>query len=185
MLGSREIQSLFITRWRPHTPDGGAALRNLQNIRALAAFGPVDVVSIGRPESCGPVEGIRNWTHFRIEPRRRRIPGIWIFQANTHPLIRRNHHRSALEHLSRTLAAISYDVAVVEEIALSGYIPVLKAAGIRTVFDAHNVEAVLRHELGQSRGMEAGLLNRLRLRLMHKRLFAAEQRAVLAADHGR
>ena len=44
---SREISSLVVMCRRLDRPHGGAALRNQQNVRALATLGPVDVISVG------------------------------------------------------------------------------------------------------------------------------------------
>ena len=172
------MPSLFVTRWRPDRTDGGAALRNLQNIHALAALGPVDVVSIGGTETESPVPHVRIWRHFEIEARPRQ-PGLWLVAPQAHPLISTHLHRGAAFALAEMTARGGYDVAVVEEIALAGYIPVLRRAGVPVVFDAHNVEGVLRQDIGppakgRARGMKA--------RLLQQRLFAAEGRAIRAAD---
>ncbi len=43
------IKTLFLTRYLPYPPLGGAALRNWQNINIMKAYGPVSVVSICSP----------------------------------------------------------------------------------------------------------------------------------------
>lgn len=165
------MRSLFVTRWAPDRMDGGAALRNMQNLRALAALGPVDVISIGGPEPARAVPGVADWQHFVLPARRPPLPGAWL-SARHHPLIRRHHHAGALAHI-QALPRGRHDLAVVEEIALAGYIAPLRAAGIPVVFDAHNVEARLRADIAAGG---------LRPRIMAHRLAAAEAGAMRAAD---
>ena len=173
------MRSLFITRWGPHRTDGGAPLRNAQNIRALATLGPVDVLSIGgQDEEVGPVPGIADWVHFPRQERRR-IPGAWLAPGR-HPLIDRHMHKKALAYI-RALAPGRYDIAVVEEIALAGYVEPLRAVGIKTVFDAHNVEARLRADIDRASAAD-GPVDRLRQRVQDARLRGIEARAVRAAD---
>lgn len=165
------MRSLFVTRWAPDRTDGGAALRNMQNLRALAALGPVDVVSIGGPESARVAAGVADWRHFVLPAHSPPLPGAWL-AARHHPLIRRHHHAGALAHI-RALPRGRYDIAVVEEIALAGYIAPLRAAGVPVVFDAHNVEARLRADIAAGG---------LRSRIMTHRLGAAEAEAMRTAD---
>ena len=56
----RAMNSVVLTRYRPHPPDSGAALRNWQNIRALGRLGPVDVVTVGVEDRPRPSRGFAN-----------------------------------------------------------------------------------------------------------------------------
>jgi glycosyltransferase involved in cell wall biosynthesis len=171
------MRTLFLTRWRPHRPDGGAQLRNAQNIAALGALGTVDVLSIGREETVGPVEGIGDWHHFRRQPPRG--TRTWLLRPGYHPLADGYRHPAAERQLARLLAERRYDLAVVEEIALARYIAPIRAAGTPVVFDAHNVEARLRADLRPRGGSWRPGLGRS---LLDRRLARIEGRAVGAAD---
>jgi hypothetical protein len=168
------MRSLFVTRWRPHRPDGGAQLRNAQNIAALAGLGDVDVLSIGREETLEPVAGIGVWRHVRRCP-----TGAALLRPGYHPLVDPYRTPEAARCLEGLLAR-GYDLAVIEEISLARHVAPLRAAGIRVVFDAHNVEAQLRADLGA--GAAASWLARLRRRVLSRRLARIERDAVAAAD---
>jgi polysaccharide biosynthesis protein PslH len=172
------MRTLFVTRWRPHLPDGGAPLRNAQNIAAMAALGEVDVLSVGREETAVPVAGIRSWQHF---PRQKRpfLSGSWLLQSGRHPLTEAFRHPGAERHLAALLAERAHDLAVVEEVALAGYIAPIRATGTRVVFDAHNVEARLRADLGRGSG---SWTPRPRQAVLNRRLAAIERAAVRDAD---
>jgi hypothetical protein len=58
------MTSIVVTSYRPHRPTGGAPLRNWQNIKALSAFGPVDVVSVGVDDPPEAVDDVREWVPF-------------------------------------------------------------------------------------------------------------------------
>ncbi len=174
------MRSLFVTRWEPYRKDGGGALRNAQNIAALAGMGPVDVLSIGGPTQAHEVDGINAWTHFERGQPSRGLPGAWFATPSRHPITDRQAHAGAKAHIS-SLAPGTYDVAIVEEIALAGYIAPLKAAGLTTVFDAHNVEARLRQDIGQSTG-RGSLRKRLGRWAYEHRLAQIEAAAVQGAD---
>lgn len=174
------MRSLVITRWGPNRADGGAALRNMQNIRALARLGPVDVLSVGGDETVTAVQDVAAWTHFRrAEGRRGGLP--WVAVPGRHPLTDRYLHPAALRHVA-ALPRGAYDVAVIEEIALAGYVAPLGARGIPVVFDAHNVEARLRADIDQAAGRAGGLAGRVRSWLLDRRLGGVEARAVRAAE---
>ena len=85
--GSGPMKTLFLTRWRPDRPDGGAQLRNRQNIVAMARLAEVDVLSVGLPETVEPVPGIREWRNFEREARRQPFPGAWLLRPGWHPAI--------------------------------------------------------------------------------------------------
>jgi glycosyltransferase involved in cell wall biosynthesis len=176
------MRSLIITRWSPDRSDGGGALRNLQNLRALSALGQVDVLSIGDPdEVVRPVEGVADWVHFpKPELPRIRVPGMWFLNPRQHPLTNSYLHKDALAYIA-ALKRGTYDVALIEEICLAGYMKPLRTAGILTVFDAHNVEARLREDVDQIR-TTANLRYNLRKPFLNARLEKVEGRVVREAD---
>lgn len=172
------MKALFLTRWRPHAPESGAARRNAQNIAAVSGIGEVDVFSIGRREEATTAHGVRAWHHFEAAAWRDGALGM-LLEADYHPLTDAARHPEAERLLVSLLAEEAYDVAVVEELALASHIPSIGAAGVPVVFDAHNVEARLRADL--ARAAPASPRERLKRRVLDARLTAIERRAVGSA----
>jgi len=173
------MKSLVVSRWAPNRTDGGAALRNAQNVNALAALGPVEVVTIGAPATPHPVPGVARWRHFDNNAKSP-VPGAWLF--GRHPIAAPWYSKAAVQALGQSRPG-AVDLAVVEEISLAPYIPVLKAAGLRVVFDAHNVEAALRDDLKQAEaGPNESTATQLKRRMLARRLFDLERKAVTLAD---
>ncbi len=173
------MRVLFVTRWRPHLPDGGAALRNAQNIAALQELAEVDVFSIGRDEDVRPLPNIRHWQH---HPRRavpRQSLASLALNPGRHPLSSAYETPAAHQHFQRLLAENRYDLAIVEELALMAWAKPIRAAGIPLVFDAHNVESLLFAEVAAQR---RGLPARLERALLGRRLGQIERQAVRSAD---
>lgn len=173
------MRVLFVTRWRPHGPDGGAALRNAQNIAALQELAEVDVFSIGRDEVAHPLPGIRHWQHHPRRVLRRHSLASLALHPGQHPLSSPYETPAAQQHFQRLLAENRYDLAVVEELALMAWAKPIRAAGIPLVFDAHNVEALLLAEMPLE---SAGLPGRLERALLARRLRRIERQAVRSAD---
>ncbi|MEM1082948.1 MAG: glycosyltransferase family 4 protein [Verrucomicrobiota bacterium] len=180
----------MLSRFRPDRLAGGAALRNWQNIQGLATLGSVDVLSLGDEDGAnraGDLPGVREWKHFEMASfpvanggRRSRR---WMLQPGCHPSIARYERPEVIEWIRERVASTDYDLAVVEELSLARYIPVLKQAGIRVVFDAHNVEATLRAEMDKaSSERKASLRSRFSNGLLARRLMLEERRAVRESD---
>ena len=177
---SREISSLVVMCRRLDRPHGGAALRNQQNVRALATLGPVDVISVGPADPLAvAVPGVRHYEHVprgesslasRLWSKR------WLVEATAHPMVAALHQPNAIAAIERRLQAASYDVAVVEELALAAFLPQLQHVARVTVFDAHNVESALSGEMAASQ--DAGW----KRRLMDRRLAQAEKYFALRAN---
>ena len=178
---SREISSLVVMCRRLDRPHGGAALRNQQNVRALATLGPVDVISVGPVDP--PAVAVPEVRHYEHVPRRdsgslvsRLWSKRWVFDATAHPMVAALHQPDAIGAVQRRLQAASYDVAVVEELALAAFLPQLQHAARVTVFDAHNVESALSGDMAASQ--HAGW----KRRLMDRRLAQAERYYALRAS---
>lgn len=76
--------------------------------------------------------------------------------------------------LQRRLAREDYQVAVIEELSLARYKPILAQSGCRIIYDAHNVETALRADLAaDARSSNSGLM---------QRLHAEEQGIITQAD---
>jgi glycosyltransferase involved in cell wall biosynthesis len=180
------MTSIVLTRYRPHRPDGGAPLRNWQNIRALASLGPVDVVSVGVEQAAEPVEGIREWTSLSLRQRTqwdRVKAACWLLRPGTFPAVDQNHARHVERWLRQRVAERRYDLAVIEGISVSSYIGVLKRGGCRVVFDAHNAESVYqRAVLSALSGHRPSVARRFKDLILHRRSVAAERRVVRGAD---
>jgi glycosyltransferase involved in cell wall biosynthesis len=184
MSSSAEIRSLVIMCRRLDRAHGGAALRNLQNVRGLARLGPVDVISVGPADPPTPVEGVRRYEHVARTAPANGFPQLWskrwVFDPSAHPMVSALYQESAVAAVRRRLRAAVYDVAVVEELALAKFLPDLKRAGCATIFDAHNLESSLSGDMAAA--MRSGAFAKWRRRLMDRRLAAAEKHYARAAD---
>jgi glycosyltransferase involved in cell wall biosynthesis len=180
------MTSIVLTRYRPHRPDGGAPLRNWQNIRALASLGPVDVVSVGVEEAAEPVEGIREWTPLSLRQRTkwdRLKTACWLLRPGTFPGVDQIHARSVERWLRRRVRQRRYDLAVIEGISVSSYVDVLRRGGCRVVFDAHNAESVYQSAvLSALSGPRPSVARRVKDLILSRRMAAAERSIVGSAD---
>jgi len=185
-MSARALHSLVLA-WHPlHPPQSGAALRNWQNVRALAQLGPVDVVSVG-PGAGGPAPApVRRWHHFdpaRLEPVRGLLEPLlrrsWWVRACRHPWSHALCRPEIVATVRDSIRSGKIDLVVLEEVWFHPYRALAHALGCRTVFDAHNVEGRLRSELAPSTrdGIE-----RLRSRLLLRRTAAIELDLLRQAD---
>ena len=185
----REIRSLVISCWRPYGSQGGAPLRNSQNVTGLRALGPVDVLTIGRHEDPLQPPGVRRWIYFEKEHRQRSLPGSWLLEPDYHPLIDGFYHAGAAAFLEESIAAKAYDLVVIEQIACTSYLPLVKKGGMPVVFDDHNVEAPLRLTLDRQHNGRSGsdlTLQAARRNVRHwihgRRMATLERRALRMPD---
>jgi glycosyltransferase involved in cell wall biosynthesis len=184
------FSTLVLTRFRPDQPTGGAALRNWLNLQCLAGFGPVDVVSIGTDATGGAVAGVRKWQPFaqrRLEQQKscaaRLRSRLWWLQPGRHPSLSNYEHTEVTRWLERRLAECRYTFALVEELSLARYIPVLRRGRCQVIFDAHNVESTLRAELADALvPAQTSLRKKIKTALLNRRMGQAERRAVETAD---
>lgn len=184
MTPSAEIQSLVVMCRRLDRPHGGAALRNLQNVRGLAELGPVDVISVGPSEAPSPVAGVRHYEHIAKQEAMSGVHRLWskrwVFSSAAHPMLNTHYQPSVVAAIRRRFETTSYDVAVVEELGLARYLRELKRGHCLTIFDAHNLESSLSGDMAAS--MDAGLFAKWKRGLMDRQLAAAEKNHALAAD---
>jgi len=180
------LNALVLTRWRPDELSGGAALRSTQNIRALAALGPVDVASVGVDAGAGETHGIRQWTPFpmrRPSVLARLKAGSWPVRPGAYPAMEPYSPRRFSHWLRRATSERHYDVAVIENIMLAPCLRHLKRSGCRVVFDAHNVEGTLHASMTGARpDGRSGAVRSLKHRLRRARISDIERRLVREAD---
>jgi glycosyltransferase involved in cell wall biosynthesis len=148
------------------------------------------VVSIGPKETNEKIEGVRKWKAFswwellfRHSLKEHAKKCLWLMRPGIEPSIDFYRHRAVSDWLAHRLSERHYDVAVIEELFLAGYLPKLKRAGCTVVFDAHNVERMLQTEMDWAR---AGENTRFRRKVgdwvLQRRKGLEEKRAVLEAD---
>jgi glycosyltransferase involved in cell wall biosynthesis len=184
MSDSGEIRSLVVMCRRLDRAHGGAALRNLQNVRALARLGPVDVISVGPSDPAAPVEGVDHYEHIARQASAPALQRLWskrwVVSPTAHPMVSALYQESVVAAIRRRFQSDSYDVAVVEELGLARYLEDLNRGGCVTIFDAHNLESSLSGDMAASQ--RAGLAARWKRSLMDRRLAAAERYFAQAAD---
>lgn len=184
MSSSKEIRSLVVMCRRLDRPFGGAALRNLQNVRGLAKLGPVDVISVGPADPPAPVEGVNHYEHIAKQAGKSAMDRLWskrwVFAPTAHPMVASLYQDSVLAAIRRRFQSVSYDVAVVEELGLARYLTDLKRGGCHTIFDAHNLESSLSGDMAASQ--TSSLPAKWKRQLMDRRLAAAEKFYAQAAD---
>lgn len=174
------MRTLFITRWRPHKPQGGAQMRNAQNIYAASKCGEVDVLSIGvDAEKTESVQYVSNWIHLKVDTQKR--PSKLDFLAPYyHPITQRYKDVHCAEQLKRLLDSQQYDLVIVEELCLASYVEVIQRKGTKVVFDAHNVEAKLRTDIQQS--VSRSIARRFKEKILNWRLLKLEKRVFSHVD---
>jgi glycosyltransferase involved in cell wall biosynthesis len=180
------MNSLVLTRYRPYPPIGGAALRNWQNIQALSRLGRVDVVSVGIDDAGGTVPGVVTWTSFplsRASRLDRARQAAWMSRPGVSPTVDPFNLTAVRAWIHEAASRRRYDVAVIEGIALAAYLPTLKRAVGRVVYDAHNAESALQGHVFEARAAAgAPVTRRLKDLVLQRRLTAAEHRVISGAD---
>ena len=180
------MTSLVLTHYRPDKPTSGAPLRNWQNIRALASFGPVDVVTIGVEDARRPVEGLREWAPFSLSNRSawdRFRKACAPLRPGIHPGIDLYYCSPVSSWLRKRGARGRYDVALIETIALAEYLDDLKQIANRVVFDAHNIESDLQPALEASTFDDSTpMVRRIKQRVLRQRLVSAERWVINGAN---
>ncbi len=145
---------------------GGGDLRVLQAISGLARFARVAAFGLEDGTAEAP-EGVEIWRSSRdrsvTDARSVAATSLrWLREPDGHPYGRFVTETVAGE-LESLLAEFRPDVAIVETLALAGYVDLLEASGSRVVLSAHNVEGALQRELLGSlgRGLPESLAARL------------------------
>jgi polysaccharide biosynthesis protein PslH len=179
------VTSIVLTGYRPYRPLGGAPLRNWQNINALAALGPVDVVTVGVEDTTESLPGVREWVSFSLARRskRERLKNACApLRPGVYPGIDRYYLRAVASWIRSRAAGGRYDVAVIETIALAAYLRDLEHAARRVVFDAHNVESTLSADLSTPSEGTFAAAWQVKNWILQRRLRGAERHVVNRAD---
>jgi len=188
---SRPITTLVLSRFPPHRPKGGAALRNCQNIHALSQLGPVDVVTIGPEAPSIELPFIRSWTSFpapsdpggAIGGMRRLARKVRSLSGYHHPLVSPYYSREIARQLQQRVHNGHHDLIVIEELSLALYAPDLRGGDRRVVFDAHNIESPLRAQIAEKVGhLRGGLLTSLRTKAQLRCLRRIENSVIARSD---
>jgi polysaccharide biosynthesis protein PslH len=149
--------TVVLTARLPYPPQGGADLRNWQNVRALAGAGSVSVLALDRATPPPPCDGIAEWqvTSDRslVEPRPATPAGAfaWLRDPAGHPSDRWFSPITAAE-LAGIVERLAPDAIVLEQLWLHGYVGHLRELGCPIIYDAHNLEGPVHSEVAAARG---------------------------------
>lgn len=184
MTQTNTIQSLVVMCRRLDYRHGGAALRNWQNVQALAELGPVDVVSVGSDDQPAFVTGVRTYQSFSRDNLRAGkglldylIRKRWIISASAHPMLDTHYDTSVARWIHQRIKQYFYNLVVVEELALARYVSTFESQVGVTIFDAHNVESDLHRSITATSVKTAsdGPVRRWRRSHLDRRLVTAER----------
>lgn len=179
------IVSVLLLDRLPFPPTSGMMLRYCQAIEALGRLGPVHLVVITNvPGSAGQLPP--GLTLLRLERRmrkgvRHRLAGLLGSQVKRRlrAVLYDRHVERLRKRVAAVLARTRPALVVVEGPDLAGYLPAPRSAPFKLVYDAHNVEKVLRATLlDPARGDRGpGLSPRL-----HEEVIAGEAALVARSD---
>jgi len=181
------MNTLVLSRFRPGRPDGGAALRNLQNIHGLAQLGRVSVLSLHEDEEkLETFENVHSWKHCRITPAPKRsivqractLLGL-LSGCASHYALSRYFTADGCREIQAMIEKDQCEVVVIEELSLAHYAPFVKNLGCRVIFDAHNVEGILRDEMENHQGSR---FSNWRSRRYGKILYREERKVITMSD---
>ncbi|MBN1867618.1 glycosyltransferase [Candidatus Sumerlaeota bacterium] len=149
------MKVLFVCTRSPWPPNAGAPLRTAGWIRAIASEVDVGVLALTRnaeeeaglesaKESCSFVQGVRAprtlWRRGRDAILSAAMGAPYVVQASAESRMR--------EALRAALRSWRPDIVQAEPIGAAPYLSIAKAAGIATVYSAHNVESRILSGLG-------------------------------------
>ena len=147
-LKTGSLKTLFITRYTPYPPMGGAPLRNWQNINVMKQYGPVAVFSVspGTPQMTAIPE-IELWHFYNTDrelSRRDRLERkLWVVRPDGQPDVDSLYASAAARELKQVLVKFQPELVIFEELWLYRYLKIVKRHACLVIFDNHNVEADL------------------------------------------
>jgi sugar transferase (PEP-CTERM/EpsH1 system associated) len=139
------MKLLFLTPQLPYPPQKGTALRNFHLLRGASARHEVHLLSFAEPEQdpSAPVPGCASVAALPA-PRRGRGRRLHdLLRTRAPDMAQRLASPAFAAALDRVLTRERFDLAQVEGIELARYLPRLRAAGPRLIFDDHNAEYLL------------------------------------------
>jgi len=140
----------------PFPPQGGADLRNWQNVRALAAAGRVGVLGLDRAVPPPACEGVVEWQATSDQalvepPASTAVDALkWLRDPAAHPSDRWYSPIAAAE-LVGMVHRLEPDIVVLEQLWLHRYVGDLRRFGCPVVYDAHNLEGPVHSEVAGTR----------------------------------
>jgi glycosyltransferase involved in cell wall biosynthesis len=144
------------------------------------------VVTVGVEDTSEAIEGVREWVPFSLASRstwNRIKTACSPLRPGIYPGIDLYDSTRVKSWIRDRSSPRSYDVAVVETIALATYLDELKRAARRVVFDAHNIEGVLQPALDAFvSDADARMGEKIKHWLLARRLMSAERRVITGAD---
>ena len=145
------MRTAFLINYPPYPPIGGAPLRNWQNISALRDLGPVCVIGLtvgSESMACLP-DGIEGHGVPVAKQRWRRLARR-LGVAGRPDIGAQFYSTAADREVGRLLASFRPDLTIIEGGWLARYGSCARARSSRLIYDAHNVEAVLRADIASS-----------------------------------
>jgi glycosyltransferase involved in cell wall biosynthesis len=192
------LSAVFFVRDEPYPPLGGAAIRNWRNILACSQHGPVLVICTapGTPRTVCLDDRItvkyygsgRTWPLSDAAASR-----LGKRSRTAYSLLTRSISDKLLCRLIREdILSFQPTLAIFEEYKCAELLPSIAGLPITTVYDAHNVEAVLQRSLTGGRLWTTTWISRAGRTILHERRLAStvdqiwvcsELEKVHAAEH--
>jgi polysaccharide biosynthesis protein PslH len=183
------LESLVVTRLALHPPAGGAPLRVSQMINALSRIGPVGVFTVApEQQALEPHPSASSWVHIsrsrgggrdliRRVARALRCRS-WFLAPRGHATAAALHSPQAAATLRGIVADRNPELILIEELWLYPYLRTLAGSRAKVVYDAHNVEGLLRESLVGSKDSK----QRSRDTLLSTRTRRAERQLCQSVD---
>ncbi|MCS6910791.1 MAG: glycosyltransferase [Anaerolineales bacterium] len=177
---------LFLTPQPPYPPRQGTAIRNWGLIKHLSARHTLSLLTFAEDDQ-SVAEPLRNACRRVVvvpTPRRTRLDRLRTLLSPRPDLAERLASTEYARALNDLLREEKFDFVHVEGLELARYLPMLSAAGVRVIYDAHNAEYVLQQrafktDLHRLRRWPAALYSLIQWPRL-KRFEAATLRAVHA-----
>jgi glycosyltransferase involved in cell wall biosynthesis len=185
------VSTLFLTRQLPYPPIGGVPLRNWQNINIMRKWGSVAVFSIpsdGLKPQVERLPGVEIWQNYQVGELRkaRSLPRkirdrLWWLQPRSHPWANQLYGETVVRDLERILSEFQPKIVVFEELWLYRYLKTVQRHGCKTIYDAHNVEILLRKDINLA-NREQKLQSRIKSQLLLNKVESIERDFIRKTD---
>ena len=154
-----DLRTAIVSHHLPYPPRGGAPILVWQTVGLMQAFGPVHVVYPGPSNHTLPAHNGRVVSHPYYDPRR---PASLVRRARRRftstidslryrgirPEFPPHHHLG----LTRRFRDTRPDIVMIHQPLHFRFLPLAKRIGAKTVYVAHNVEAVLGADIAATQG---------------------------------